>query len=250
MKNVIVDSNTHKNTKVLVGHGQDFGENIHFVPVIADELRSLILEYPCCLLKNNQTGQFGLHALLGFESGENLFLADANWRSHYIPLHIRRQPFMVARKDHSSEPMSETNTVLTIDMNNRRVVDGNTSADSQDLFTSDGKPTEYLTSMNRMVFELAQGIVRTESFIQSLVDNELVEAIQLGISMNKRHSADKEQENINFDGLYVINEKALANLSADLLQEYHRKGYLQACHLMMASMGQIQSLIRLRNQSS
>ncbi|MCL1143196.1 SapC family protein [Shewanella gaetbuli] len=258
MNNVIIDSNTHKNIKVCTGHGKKFGENIHFVPVIADELRSLMLEFPCCLLKNNHTGQFGLHALLGFEPGENLFLTDHGWKSQYIPLHIRRQPFMVGRIGEATDTPSAENTVLTIDMDSLRVKQAADDENAQALFDDKKQPTSYLTSMSKMVFELSQGIQRTEHFIQVLADNDLIEAIQLNVTLNKisaegeSHSEDAkvETETKNFDGLYVINEKKLASLSGDLLAQFHQNGYLQACHLMMASMGQIQKLIQLRNSQA
>ena len=70
----ILDKNKHRDLRVITDRGAEFGENTHLVPVIAEELHTLILEYPVCLLKNDDTGQFGLHALLGFEAGENLFL--------------------------------------------------------------------------------------------------------------------------------------------------------------------------------
>ncbi|MDO6641666.1 SapC family protein [Shewanella sp. 5_MG-2023] len=262
MNNIIVDSNIHKNTKVCSGHGNQFGENIHFVPVIADELRSLILEYPCCLLKDNQTGQFGLHALLGFEPGENLFLTADGWSSHYIPLHIRRQPFMVGLIGESSLPASADNTVLTIDMNSKRVIEGDTADNAHALFDENQQPTDYLTAMSKMVFGLSQGILRTEKFIQTLADNDLIEAIQLGVTINTKLTAASPSasqqgvdstlatQKVNFDGLYVINEKKLACLSDALLEQFHQNGYLQACHLMMASMGQIQHLITLRNSAN
>jgi hypothetical protein len=254
VNNVIINSNIHKNIKVCTGHGKKFGENIHFVPVIADELRSLMLEFPCCLLKNNQTGQFGLYALLGFEPGENLFLTDNGWNSHYIPLHIRRQPFMVGRiGDATATPRAE-NTVLTIDMDSLRVKQAADVEDAQALFDDKQKPTSYLTSMSKMLFELSQGMQRTEHFIQVLADNDLIEPIQLNVTLNKviveRHKSAETKvatETKNFDGLYVINEKKLARLSGDLLAQLHKNGYLQACYLMMASIGQIQKLIQLRN---
>ncbi|MCL1065637.1 SapC family protein [Shewanella olleyana] len=261
MNNVIVDSKIHKNTSVIRGHGSEFGENVHFVPVIADELRQLMLEYPCCLLKNNQTGQFGLHALLGFEPGENLFLNDKGWSSQYIPLHIRRQPFMVGYTSMEDAPNAK-NTVLTIDMDNKRVVNTDTDIDTDTdmqqhaahlLFDGNGQPTEYLKQMNKMVFDLAQGIVRTEQFVAVLVEHDLIESIQLGVSIKQRlqrgmNESDRQIEKINFDGLYVINEQKLAALSGDLLNQLHQNGYLQACYLIAGSMGQIQKMIAMRNE--
>ncbi|WP_144207642.1 SapC family protein [Shewanella donghaensis] len=242
MSNTIVNLEQHKHTKVITGHGKQFGENIHFVPVIADELRQLLLEYPCCFLKNNETGQFGLHALLGFEAGENLFLKGDSWTSSYIPMHIKRQPFMVGKLGDTNEPASKENTVLTIDMGSNRIqTTEDNQLTAQALFDNDDQPSSFLKDMHQMVFTLTQGIVRTDSFIQSLVTHDLIEAVQIGVTL-----ANGQQK---FDGLYVINEEQLAQLAPTTLVELHGNGYLQACYLMIASMGNLQKLIHLKNMA-
>ena len=242
MKNAIVDPTVHLHTQVVSAHGQQYGENVHYVPVVAEELRQLIVEYPCCLLKNNQTGQFGLHALLGFTPGENLFLSGEQWRANAIPMHIQRQPFMVGRVGERNEMTNQQKTLLTIDMNSNRVKDSSyNKGDGKRLFDDKGTPTDYLKTMNQLVTTLAQGIIRTESFIKALVEHDLIEAIQVGVTFT---GGEKHK----FDGLYVINEANLSSLDEAILVEFHRNGYLQACHLLSASMSNLQKLIVLKNE--
>ena len=40
----ILDSAKHRQTRIITSRGAEFGENVHFVPVIADELHRLVLE--------------------------------------------------------------------------------------------------------------------------------------------------------------------------------------------------------------
>lgn len=234
----ILDSNTHKNTRVKLGRGAEFGENIHTVPVIAEELHQLVLEYPICFIKDNNTGQFGLNALLGFEVGENLFLEGNNWNAQYVPLHIRRQPFMAGINGEDGDRPTEENTVITINMDNTRVQE----SEGELLFDADGKLTPYMETVNNLLATLVNGIIRTEAFVKALSDNDLIEPIQLKVSF-----ASGEEK--RFDGVYTIHEENFKNLSAEVLSAFHRSGYLQAIYMLKVSMGNIQKLVSMKNKT-
>ncbi|XQW83602.1 SapC family protein [Thalassotalea piscium] len=232
----ILDKNKNKNTRVITGRGAQFGENIHLVPVIAEELNKLVLEYPVCLIKDNKTGQFNLSALLGFEVEENLFLNVDHWEANYIPLHIRRQPFMVAVNSPAGTKPTPENTVITINMSNTRVQE----KEGERLFDNNGNTTAYMNEMNNILSTLVQGIIQTNTFIKTIADYDLIEAIQLNVKVNN--------EDKRFEGLFSINEDKLKQLSPDVLSELHKKGYLQACYLLMASIGHVQKLISMKNK--
>ncbi|XPF94558.1 SapC family protein [Colwellia sp. RE-S-Sl-9] len=232
----VLDTNKHKNTRVIKGRGAKFGENIHLVPVVAAELNKLILEYPVCLIKDNETGQFGLSALLGFEAGENLFLNEEQWDANYIPLHIRRQPFMVAVNSPAGANPTPENTVITINMDNTRVQE----AEGERIFDDEGNTTAYMNEVNNQLATLINGMIQTEAFIKILSKHDLIEAVQLTVSFNN--------EDKRFDGIYTINEDKLKKLSTEVLTELHQKGYLQACYLLMASIGHVQKLIVLKRK--
>jgi len=232
----ILDNKTHKNTRVITGRGAEFGESIHLVPVIAAELNKLILEYPVCLIKDNDTGQFGLSALLGFEVGENLFLNKNKWEANYVPLHIKRQPFMVRINAPIGVKPSTENTVITINMDNTRVQE----SQGELLFDDKGNITPYMEEINNQLALLVNGMILTEDFIKTLSEYDLIEAVQLTVTFNN--------EDKNFEGIYTINEDKLKLLSADILTRLHQKGYLQASYLLIASIGNIQKLIGLKRK--
>ena len=233
----ILDKNKHKNTRILTGRGAEYGENIHLVPVIAEELNKLVLEYPVCLIKDNDTGQFGLNALLGFEVGENLFLQGDKWQANYIPLHIRRQPFMVGfNAQHSQQPTPE-NTVITINTANARVQEES----GELIFDEKGEITPFMQEINNLLSNLMNGIGSTDTFIKTLLEHNLIEPIQLTVNF----IGSKEKR---FDGIYTVNENNLMQLSVDVLEELNSKGYLQACYLLLASIGHVQKLISLKRK--
>jgi len=228
---VLLDIKHHSDIRIVTNRGAEYGENVHFIPVVADEVRALVLAYPICFLKDNNTGQFGLNVITGFEAGENLFLDNNQWRSHYVPLHLRRQPFMVGVTESGAEPTND-NTVITIDMDSPRV---NTSQGER-LFDEHGKANRYLDEISDLLSQLMSGNKRTEIFINALVEHDLIEPVQLGITLS-----GGEQK--RFDGLYSINESKLAALTGEALEQFHSKGYMQASYLISASMGHIQKLV-------
>ncbi|AWB65847.1 SapC protein [Saccharobesus litoralis] len=238
----VVEPQVHKNTSIALGYSAEFGDNIHFAPVIADELRRLVTEYPVGFLKDPQTGQFNLQALLGFEVGENLFLQDQQWLASYIPLHFQRQPFMFGVVGEQETTPADENLVVAINMDSPRVQTSN-GHNAQALFDEQDKPTAFMQRINSMLSQLMPGIRRTDTFVQALLDLELIERVQFEIRL-------KQGGNKKFDGFYSINEDKLAELQGDILQSFHSKGYLQACHLIIASLSNLQKLVNLKDAAS
>lgn len=234
---VLLDYKHHSDTRVITDRGIQFGENVHFIPVIADEVRALAIAYPICFLKDNNNGQFGLNVLTGFEAAENLFLQNNEWRTHYVPIHLRRQPFIVGVTEDGAKPNSD-NTVLTLDMDSPRV----NKEQGERLFDDQGKATDYLNEMLDLLGQLMSGNNRTEVFIDALLEHELIEQVQLTITL-----ADGQQK--RFDGLYNINETKLKALTGPVLEQFHSKGYLQACYLIATSMGNIQKLVTWKKEA-
>lgn len=229
---VPLDKNVHAKTRVLTGRGEQFGENKHLVPIIADEVNNLALEYPICFIKNNATGQFGLQVMLGFEPEENLFLEGENWQATYIPLHLLRQPFMVAVNVEEGTLPSADNTVITINMESTRVQQEQGEA----LFDEQGNASPFLDNINHMLSNLVNGMVRTDKFIETLLAHQLIEEVHVNVTF------EGEQPK-RFEGIYTVSEKTLTELDAKTLQQLNSKGYLQACYVILASMGNMQKLI-------
>lgn len=263
---VPLDKSRHKHTRIITQRGAEYGENIHLVPVVADELNHLILEYPVCFVKSHETGQFGLNALLGFEPGENLYLNENEWRANYLPLHFKRQPFMVSVNGNPNGQPNERpnakNSVITMNIDSARILETNPSEvqtnvqdqsqelSSEPLFEPNGEPSTYLTEINGLLSALLNGIVRTEKFISTLSEFNLIEPIQLNVTLSNEQqvpSANPQPRyQRSFEGLYTINQTVLQNLNAEQLLHLNQKGYLQACYLILVSMGHVQTLISLK----
>lgn len=229
----IINKDQHKGIRIITERGSEYGENIHFVPVIADEVRSLATEYPVFFMKDSETGQFGLNALLGFDEGENLFLDGEEWRANYLPVHIRRQPFMVGMQGSGVRGADSSKGSLALNTDHPRVSNSRGEA----LFSEDGEPTHFLKNMGELVSRLMGGSQATATFVQALLDADLIAPTQLEVKLR----GDVRR----FDGLYTIKEENLSKLTGDTLQEYFSKGYLQACYMQLASVANIQKLVAM-----
>lgn len=226
-----LNSETHRNLRVITKRGAEYGEATHIVPVVADELRHLAIEYPVILIKDSETGRFGLFAMLGFEAGENLFLDGDKWNATYVPIHVRRQPFSLsytAEKDGKPDPDS---LIIVVDTESPRL----SESDGEPLFDEDGKSTPFLQSVNDMLAEIGRATGATDAFIAKLAEHELIEAAQLEVQF-----PDGEQK--RFDGLYSVNEEKLAALEGEVMQDLYKRGFLQGAWLMVASTGNVRKL--------
>lgn len=233
----MLDPTEHKNIRVIASRGEKFGEDVNTIAVIADELRSLVTEYPVCFLKDPNTGRFGLYALTGIESGKNLYLDNDQWNANYLPLNIRRQPFLMGVTGDAGAQPGPKNTVVTIQLEHKRVTEEGGLA----LFDDQGNATDYLKNISGLLANLLQGLPKTESFIDALIEQSLVEQLQLKVPL-----ANGEQK--TFQGFYGINEQKLASLKGDMLESFYSKGYIQACYMIIASLGHIQKLVNWQNQ--
>ena len=242
MSNVVALNNeSHRNLKVSTKRGAEYGENIHLVPVVANELRNLVLEYPVCITKDPNTGQFSLCALLGFEPGENLYLQGNDWEAQYVPLHIRRQPFMVGYRNPDAAHGEEKGAVITLDLDSKRVVEAESLQEGERLFDDEGNNTPFMQQVSDLMGQLMVGMESTTAFLNVLADNDLIEPAHINVQF-----ASGEQK--RYEGLYTVNDEKLQKLDADQVVTMHQHGYLQAAYWLSASMGQVRKLIQKKNR--
>jgi hypothetical protein len=218
---VILDAETHHDLRVVEGNGSQFGENIQFAPVLATELRQLVLEYPVLFMKNPETGKFGLVVVLGAKPDENRYLEADRWQSSYIPIHFRRAPFLAVQ----SASDGSGSGALAIDLEHVRI--------SRDrgtrLFDDARQPGALLAEARRLVSLAMAGVRPTERMIELFVERGLVVPWR-GTEIDPGSAASL---------LYAIDEQALAELEEADLGDLHRGGFLQAAFLVAASRGHL-----------
>jgi len=233
----LLSSKDHKNLRV---RDEPLGAKfaLRNSSIVLQEFSHLSLEYPLLFTKSLETGGFVCVAVFGFDEGENLFVENDQWNALYIPLNIRRQPFMVGTQ---SKPVdgdkTETEHVVFIDLADPRVQEDNGEA----LFNERGFPTPYLEKMTSMLKVLKDGFAETQLFINKLLELDLIAPTTLKIEL-----INQEQRHIQ--GFYSIDESKLKSLPGETIAELHSLNYLRPIYTMLTSFGHIYSLINKKNQ--
>jgi SapC len=223
---VLLDSQLHRQLRVHAQPAAHYGDNQRFVAVVVNEFHALAMHYPVLFSKDADTGQFYCGAMLGFDTGENLFLDEHRTLTIYRPLNLQRGPFLTAGSD------------LAIDLDHPRVA----PAGDQELFSETGEPSKYLQSIMGLMRDLRPGLERTRIFIDTLLGLKLIEPMT--ISARFDDGSDRE-----FTGLYTVNRDRLKDLPDAAVLDLFRRGYLQLMYLMLASLNHVPALAQKKNRS-
>lgn len=87
----------HQNLSVDMSRSAALGDEVSQVLTYPLEFRDIQSCYPIFFIKDPETAAFMPVALLGLNTGQNLFLVDDVWDAHYIPKLIERNPFLIAK---------------------------------------------------------------------------------------------------------------------------------------------------------
>ena len=221
----------HKRIKQIQGFG--FAANFHIASVMVHEFARAAATYPVVFLEDKALDGFRPVALLGLDSGENLFVdASGKWQASYVPAIIRRYPFALAGAG------EEGKFTVCIDEGSPLVSD----TEGVPLFDENGEPTEAIENVQRYLGELQQMDAFTRGFCNWLAEHNLF------IPLNMRVRQAEQVKNIT--GCYVINEERLNNLSDERFLQMREKRYLPAAYAHLMSLAQIERLMTLKQERS
>ena len=226
MSIVLLNSQSHRTLRVHARPAAQYGDNQRFVAVVLSEFSALAMHYPILFSKDADTGQFYCGAMLGFDSGENLFVEEHRTSSAYRPLNLQRGPFFTSGPD------------LAIDLNHPRVA----PSGDQELFDKSGEPSGYLQSIMGLMKELRPGLERTRIFIDTLLGLRLIEPVTISARFD-----DGVQR--QFTGLYTANREQLKELADAAVLDLFRRGYLQLIYLLLLSLNHVSGLAQRKNRA-
>lgn len=232
-----LNSTDHQHLKVITERSAEYGDNVWYTLTFPAEFRSVQAYYPIFFNKDQSTGQFSSVALFGFQDSENLFLSNNKWEAGYIPLSIARQPFLIGVQKVLEDGIEKEQRVLHIDLDHPRV----NQEKGEALFLEFGGNTPYLDTAADMLETMHHGIIDSKSFIDMLIEHELLEPFTLDITLNN-------ESNNQMVGFYTINEDKLNALSSSTLAKLHDKGYLQAIYMAIASQSNVRTLMNKKNE--
>ena len=139
------------------------------VPLTAAELPKAVLSLPLAFIE--QAGAFVTVAVLGLQSGSNLFVTpDGRWMNNYIPATFRSYPFRLA-------PTDDGQQVLCIDEESGLVTktpDGLDSPAGERFFDDDGQPAQAVRDMLNFLHQLEQSRLATAEACAALNQHGLI----------------------------------------------------------------------------
>src|SRR3984893_4608224 len=206
----------------------------HLIPIVASEFRKAATQYPIVFAKHPETGRFGPYVLNGLEPEENLFWSGTTMDVSYVPLNIRRRPFLVGTADISS---GANDNVLCIDIESSCL----TASGQKSIVDADGSDSSYLKEILSIVGQLVDGQKPTSSFINTALSLDLLCPIVLDIVL-------EDGKPLHVEGLYSIDEDRFRALGKDKVERLWNEGLMDFIYSVIISTGQIFNLIRLRNE--
>ena len=234
-KHVLLNNVDHKDLKVITTRSAEYGDNKQCAITFSWEFRSIQAHYPIFFSKDAESGDFTAVAMLGFQDRENLFLRDNGWDASYVPLSIKREPFLIGYQE-SAAGGSEREPVIHVDMDSLRISD----SEGEAVFLAHGGVSPYLEETNSVLNTIREGYPVHQLFLKELVEHKLLEPFALDIELN-----DGSQNRLM--GFHTINEETLYGLGGDVLADLNGKGFLLPIYMAVASLSNIRDLIDRKN---
>lgn len=229
MPNIALLNNIdHKDLRIVAGHGPGLGSDVAWVPTFAGEFRSLQAHYPLIFRRADDGVGYEAIALLGFESGENLFLDGSRWDAAVVPLLHARLPFYIGRDGEE--------LLIQVDLDHPRV----SRSEGEPVFKTHGGNTDYLEQVSGTLSHIHQELQHNAGFIEALVRHELLEGFELDVAFDNgaRH---------RLAGFFTIHEERFASLDGAAIAALHRDGHLGPIWFALASLSHFRDLIDRRN---
>ena len=227
----------HADIRVITDRSARYRDDIKQSLVFPFEFRNVQACYPILFQQHGEGGFYPL-ALFGFQEKENLFLDKSGWQAPYIPAMVRREPFLIGFQDSESQGETQRTRVLSIDMDHPRV----NTEHGEPLFQPLGGRTPYLEGVADLLETIYAGIEHNKSFVGALQELDLLESVTLEIEL-------KDGSRNQLIGFHCLNEDKVQALSAEVLGDLNERGYLMPLFMVLASMGNIQRLVELKNAS-
>ena len=225
----VLNADRHRDLRIATARGAAFGDAQMACLLTPDEFRRAQEDYAILFRWNAARDRMDAYALLGFENGENLFLAGDRWDARYVPLAMDIAPFLIGRGAEGSQ--------VHLDPAHPRVAGG---GEGVRVFDELGRATPFFEEKVERLGALDAGYRASGDFVAALQRHQLVEPLTLEITL-----ADGSTNRLV--GFHQIDEDRLRALDASALGELHRDGHLMPLFMAVASLGNVARLVDRKN---
>lgn len=230
---VALNRDSHKNLRIKPAEAPfSFAKEVSSVPLAAAEFALAAHEYPV-VFAGESLEKVAPVALLGIGQGQNTYVdEDGNWGDAYRPAFIRQYPFVLA--DTGKEDLT-----VCIDEN----FEGLNEDEGEALFNDDGSESDMLKRALEFLRDYRVQMQRTADFTKKLVELELLTPRTVQI-----RKADGKQ--INLQGMFVVDENKLRELSDEDALGLFRTGGMAAIYAHLMSVRNLTRLNKRANESA
>ncbi|EJI86281.1 SapC family protein [Alishewanella aestuarii B11] len=228
-QNKVVGLHKEKHAKTKISSVRPFSHiaQEHMLPVVVHEFVVAGAEFPVVFVKDQQTERFQPVVLLGLASQQNLMLVDDKWQAMYVPRVVRNYPLVLVQEAPESDRL-----MVAIDEASERV----NEAEGFPLFNDDGSESEFLTVRKQQMGEYVDYAQMTQVFMEKLKSLGLLKEQVLTVTINE------EKRNIN--GIHMVDDQKLNELSDETFLELRKLGYLTAIYAHLMSLQHTQKLVQ------
>jgi hypothetical protein len=224
-KPVLLNRETHKTKKIAPSADYAFASKANSLYMAGVEFTEACKEYPI-VFTQAADGKTVPVVVLGLREGENLFVgADGKWGATYVPAFVRRYPFVLAQLE--GQQMG-----VCIDEG----YSGLNETQGEALFDSKGNNTPFLQNALDFLNRYQVEHLRTDRFCQRLKDH--------GLLMEMNAKADLvDGTSFMVNGLLVVDERKLLQLSDAQALEVFRAGELSWVYAHLVSLSNLNRLV-------
>ncbi|MFN3901556.1 MAG: SapC family protein [Alishewanella aestuarii] len=228
-QNKVVGLHKEKHAKTKISSVRPFSHiaQEHMLPVVVHEFVVAGAEFPVVFVRDQQTERFQPVVLLGLASQQNLMLVDDKWQAMYVPRVVRNYPLVLVQEAPESDRL-----MVAIDEASERV----NEAEGFPLFNDDGSESEFLTVCKQQMGEYVDYAQMTQVFMEKLKSLGLLKEQVLTVTINE------EKRNIN--GIHMVDDQKLNELSDETFLELRKLGYLTAIYAHLMSLQHTQKLVQ------
>jgi len=228
----ILNNVAHKDLRVTLRFGSEFGDNVGLVPAFPTEYAEMQREYPLFLRKDDATGEYTSVALLGFDGQENLFLEGDRWNATYLPGIVAKGPFAIGFQEQEVDGQRTTVPVIHVDLDHPRV----NFSEGERVFLPQGGNSPYLEHIITVLRGIRDGHEGGKALFAALDQAGVIQPLNINVQLD-------EKNNINLTGLYGVERERLAALDGEALHKLNQSGYLEGAFLLLSSQHNMRRLM-------
>ncbi len=217
----------HKKMKFKSSDNYNFTDDVNSVPLTGIEFFEASRDIPV-LFSKDEEGRYSPLALLSLmEKGHRQINEHGNWDESYVPAFVRRYPFA----------MTDDGTVCFDEASGRF-----NQKSGERLFDEKGENTETLNTIIQFLNSYNLQYKNTQKYCDACAELELFTPFNVHVQIEKNKP-------LRLEGLHVLDEKKLAEIPDEKLQQWFRLGWLAWSYAHLHSLGALNRLLKRQEQA-